>query len=228
MELTTPQRYAPSIWMAQLRRSMLTTEARKVLEGITCVEEAWQELGRRFGSGEIAIVSAKQELFSLHLKGAQHEQVESLLQAMRSVRTLLKAVKAEQHLFSDFSTPAILVSKLPPTLQERWHAVAPEIPEGLFPQHRGERFFEWMCKEGEAAASARHAQMACDMQQHQNSQQKQNSQHNPKAEESNTATGLSFHAAGSQVAGRLPPEEFAKTMENEEGAKKVKEQHRLT
>ena len=136
--------------------------------------------------------------------------MESLLQAMRSARTLLKAVKAEQHLFSDFSTPAILVSKLPPTLQERWHAVAPEIPEDFSPQERGDRFFAWMVKEGEAAASARHAQMACEMQQQQKAQHKQNPQQTPKAAEPSTASGLSFHATGSQEAGRIPPEEFAR------------------
>ena len=54
--------------MAQLR-GCLVGESLKLVEGHTEVGGAWKELERQYGSKDIAVVTTKQKLLNLQLRG---------------------------------------------------------------------------------------------------------------------------------------------------------------
>jgi hypothetical protein len=89
VELTFDQGYTPALWLAQLLRCMTSMDTKKDVEGHTSVEEAWLELSRRYGSRDMAIASAKDNLLNIKLQGLPHKHVEALLQAMRRAHTSL-------------------------------------------------------------------------------------------------------------------------------------------
>ena len=153
-ELTEGECYSPAVLLAQLRKHIPET-ARKLIQGYMDIKEAWMELERMYGSRESAIISARDKLMNVILKGPAHEQVESLLQAVRVARASLRAVKAEEMLFGDYAAPGVLVGKLPPSCQERWDLYVTERDSMETPQALGEVFAKWLDREGAAAISAR-------------------------------------------------------------------------
>ena len=123
------------------------------------------ELERRYGSKDLAVVTTKQKLLSLQLRGAGYEKVQALVQAVRTARTTLRAHGAEDQLFGDYSTIGLLVAKLPAAVQDRWDFHAAALQTEDTPQGRGEAFCRWLEVEGGAATSARLRNLACDQQQ---------------------------------------------------------------
>ena len=162
-ELTRGANYPPAVMMAQLR-ARISGEPLKLIEGHTEVAGAWKELERRYGSKDLAVVTSRQKLLNLTLKGPSYEQVETLLQAVRTARTTLKSHKAEKLLFGDDATVGLLVSKLPAAAQDRWDFHTASLAPEDTPQGRGEQFCSWLEREGAAAASARLRNLACEQQ----------------------------------------------------------------
>ena len=150
-ELTRGANYPPAVMMAQLR-ARLSGEPLKLVEGHTEVAGAWKELERRYGSKDLAVVTSRQKLLNLTLKGPSYEQVETLLQAVRTARTTLKSHKAEKLLFGDYATVGLLVAKLPAAAQDRWDFHTASLAPEDTPQGRGEQFCSWLEREGAAAA----------------------------------------------------------------------------
>ena len=153
-ELTEGERYSPAVLLAQLRKH-LPELARKLIQGYTNIGDAWLELERRYGSRECAIISAREKLMSIHLKGPAHEQVEILLQAVRVARASLRAVQAKEMLFGDYASPGVLVGKLPTSCQERWDLFVTGMDRVNTPQALGAIFSSWLDRKGAAAISAR-------------------------------------------------------------------------
>ena len=162
-ELTSEAGYPPAVLMAQLR-THLSRDPLRLVEGHTEVAGAWKELERRYGSKDLAVVTSRQKLISLQLRGAGYEQVEALLQAVRTARTTLRSNGVESLLFGDYATVGLLVAKLPVSAQERWDFHTATLAAEDTPQGRGEEFCRWLEREGTAAASARLRNIACEQQ----------------------------------------------------------------
>ena len=76
-ELAAHEDYSPPLYLAQLR-GRLSADAKAVIAGITKVEEAWEELDRRYGNREQAIMTARHKLLHVRLSGPWFQQVEEL------------------------------------------------------------------------------------------------------------------------------------------------------
>ena len=81
---------------------------------------AWKELRRRYGTKSMAVLSAREKLMKGKPSGAAHDQIETVLQALRTAQTSLRAVEAKYQLFADVTSVGHLVDKLPTSSQERW------------------------------------------------------------------------------------------------------------
>ena len=73
--------------------------------------------------------------------------METVLQALRTARTSLRAVEAEDQLFADVTSVGLLVDKLPISSQDRWDHHIRTLGEDCSPQKRGEIFDAWLEEE---------------------------------------------------------------------------------
>ena len=102
----------------------------------------------QYGDKEMAIITAVSRLLVLKLpKGPMHDQVTSLVQGLRHVRACLRAVQAEDKMFSSMGTVATLLHKLPESIHREWFRFQEEHPE----KAKGNLFQQWVDKEGDAA-----------------------------------------------------------------------------
>jgi hypothetical protein len=149
--------------------SRLGKEAVKLITGYTAAEEAWAELDAEYGNKQVAVITALQKMLDTRPHGEHHEVVRSVAQAVRACRTSLKAVNAEANLFSDPSVIGVLVSKMPPSSQERWDARCPAEAEDEDPVEHNkavrEVFVTWIEEENRMATIAKNRRLACEMRQ---------------------------------------------------------------
>ena len=80
-------------------------------------------------------------------QGPPHNKVEALVQGIRHARTCLRAVNAENDLFTSFFTVGTLVDKLAEAMQSRWFYYQTDHPDEEDHMH----FMRWMEVEGKAA-----------------------------------------------------------------------------
>ena len=119
--------------------SALTELATKYILGVTGPTEAWTLLDRQYGDRNMAIATALNRLHSLKMPNVQpYNQVEAMVQCMRHIGACLKAVNAEDKMFSNTGTEAMHRDWLR-YLEEHHQA----IEEDLFQQ--------WLDQEGKAA-----------------------------------------------------------------------------
>ena len=108
----------------------------------------------------MAVLSARERLMKVRPSGAALDQVETVLQALWTARTSLRAVRAEDQLFADVSSGGHLMDKLPTSSQERWDHHIRVFSEDCSPRRRGDILDAWLEVEGGAACEARLRQMA--------------------------------------------------------------------
>ena len=160
VELTQAEDYSDVILMVQLRER-IPKEAVALLAGVVDVKEAWERLGRRYGDREQAILQAMHRLKSSRMgSGPAYEQIDNLRLAVQTARAHLRAVGAEDELFSDRSIFGHLILKVPYTYQERWHLLTTDMVNKTSTETKGQMFTKWLEKEGEAANSARLMKMS--------------------------------------------------------------------
>jgi uncharacterized membrane protein len=200
-ELAEHEDYSDPLYLSQLR-GRLSGDAKLVIVGITAVEEAWEELGRRYGSREQAILVARQRLLDTRLRGPWFQQVEELHQAVRCAHTALRAVDASAMLFGDFSTPGVLCSKLPLQSQYSWHTFIGSRPAGASPEQRGTLFMEWLKREELTASSARLQHLGSEL----------------RRPERLSGTAFATHSAGPEAAPETPHGASRRREEEDTGA----------
>lgn len=161
-ELTAGEGYRPAVLMAQLR-GHIPKEACRLIEGHTEADLAWAELDAEYGNRELAILTAVHQLVEIQLTGEDHERVRAMQAAVRTCRTNLRSVDAEQFMFSDPTTVGTLVGKLPKVAQARWDEVAPAPFEEVDSSVTGKKFSSWLDEEGRRAMSAKNRQAASEL-----------------------------------------------------------------
>ena len=185
--LTSAEDYEDCFLVAQLK-SRLPTEALELIRGMDAPQEIWDRLCERYGNREHAILQEKYKLHNVQLGGGPgHSQVEKLCQAVRAARTNLRAVQAEDYLFSDLATIGILSNKLPSNYQQRWHLEDNPSPGST--EGKGERFKRWLEREGKAATRAHLEKLSLDYHPKSSSSSSSKNQSNPLHSDSFVATG---------------------------------------
>ena len=150
-ELTKAVNCSPVMEMTFLVDHLADEAARYVL-GVTDPTEAWALLDRRYGDRRLAIMTARHRLVNLQLPaGPAHVQVEDLVQGLRHALTCMRAVDAEEELFSDLAMVGILLAKLPPEVQARWYSYRVGFPASTSASEDGRYLQKWLDHEGEAA-----------------------------------------------------------------------------
>ena len=162
-ELTEAEGYSATLLLAQLR-TRLPKEALKLIQGVVEPKEAWKRLSDRYGDKTLAILTARHRLVGHQVsKGPPHEQFESLSQALQSAKTSLDAVGAKHTLFQDVALIGTLLSKVPPSYQERWHLYCTNPSNITAHPMEGDRFEAWMEQERAAATAARLMHLGCQL-----------------------------------------------------------------
>ena len=130
----------------------LAAEAARYVLGVTDPTEAWQLLDKRYGDRRLAILTTRHRLINLQLPaGPAHTKVEELVQGLRHALTCLRAVDAEDELFSDLAMIGILLDKLPRMVQEKWYSYRVDLPATTSMKEEGKYFQRWLAWQGEAA-----------------------------------------------------------------------------
>ena len=154
-EMVRAANYSPVLEMKVLR-DHLKEESRAYITGVTVPAEAWELLNKKYGDRTLAMLTTRHRLVSLKLpRGAPHDQLEALVQGVRHAKTCLRAVQAEDTLFSDLTIIGTLLMKLPQMHQQRWYYYRSALPPSSSPVEDGKLFEQWLEVEGEAATLAR-------------------------------------------------------------------------
>ena len=96
----------------------LPQEPQQLITGMSCKEQAWEELDAKYGNRGIMILRTMSKLIQLVLlAGTAYDKIEALVNDIRTVNSCMKAVGAEDKMFASCFTVEILTSILEDSTQ---------------------------------------------------------------------------------------------------------------
>ena len=141
-------------------RQALPKEYRHLLTGASNMEVAWKRLQDRFGDPQQVTISIYDKLAKLELKGKDYEKIEKLHFEVELAESLLSQVGMLTAIKGDLYLVNMLLSKLPPTMLERWVEFAHDQQERVVAGLNDWKYFKlWLQRQNALAVRTRLAHM---------------------------------------------------------------------